>query len=181
MKRIVLIVWIYICASPAAYNQNETVTQLTFISKSEYRLRKNLRNRSRPLVDYDIDWRIAINSSPSESGKFLTSIIIQTTYDNLVYRDAGEGIFASRIRYYIRIVSDDKNLIGFVENDQTVSVKESDLWENARKPVRLRKVFDLPTGKYKADVVFTDRFTGVRKVKSRKFTVTIPDDPQPMR
>ena len=174
MKRLVFIFFLFFASLIARAQTSEIISQLTPVPAGTKKVSKMLPEPKNSLVKVEgkLIFEIKVESVTLADGKKAAAVIIQTTYDEIVFDIRGEKIDAS-IDVYARIRSKDKKIDGFFEDKLTVTLDDIKPLESAGKtPVTVRRVFKLPAGKYEIGVVVQNWNSGLRGVKFVKFQIS---------
>ena len=119
----------------------------------------------------DFESKVKIDSVNLPNGKLATAITVDTACDQLVYeRTVGKNI--ARLYYYLRIRSNGKEIDGFAEGDQDFEATDDELKAvGVCHPNRIRKLFELPPGFYRVDVIVRNLIVGNHSYNALAFKV----------
>jgi hypothetical protein len=110
-----------------------------------------------------------VNLSNAKKG---IAVIVQTSNRELIFDEGIDGKLKARVNIYGRVTSKNKTTDGFFEEKITVEMdNKSEYTKSLKNQVILRKVLELPKGKYQIVIALTDAFSGYRGIKVIKFQV----------
>lgn len=149
MKSIIFLIFLFSFVIANAQT-SETISELTPVPSNVGKFVGKLPGKS---------LKIAVKTEPINlSGeKWGLALTVQTNYKELNFENIG-GQPTTRLTVYGRITSMDKKIDGFFEERVITSVKIDDLLNTREKFVTLRKVFELPAGKYQIGIIVRDHF-----------------------
>lgn len=172
MKQLISILLFVLFAFSIADAQTaEIISELTPVPSNIGKFTKHV-----PKPQYEtryaekIKFDVKIDPINLPNGKKAIAITIRITTDELWFENIG-GIETARVKFYGRITSKDRQTDGFFEERQDFTMKIEELADGTVKPVVLRRVFDLPEGKYQIGVIVRDIFSGGQRVKIIKFLI----------
>ncbi len=147
MKSIIFLIFLFSFVIANAQT-SETISELTPVPSNVGKFSGRLPGKK---LKFDVKVEF-INLPDKKNGIALT---IQTHYNELIFESIG-GKPTSRLSVYGRIISNDKKIDGFFEEKITTSIEIDDLIDTRGKFVTLRKVFELPDGKYQTGIIVRD-------------------------
>jgi hypothetical protein len=149
----------------------ETISELTPVPSNIGKFTK--RARKIRYLDYSptkVRFDVKIEPVSVSDGKKAVAINIRTKSSEIIFWNMG-GVETGVVNFYGRITSKDKKTDGFFEEKITTTATVEELAEGKVKAVILRKVFELPPGKYQIGVIVRDNVSGAHSVKIIKFQV----------
>ncbi len=153
--------------------KTETVSKLIPVPANIGKFLKYPPKKIRSLIvrTYKIKFDInaeRINLADSKKG---IAVTIKISNKELGFESI-DGKQTARISIYGRITSKNRKIDGFFEEGLDTVVTEEALDNDTNKsPLTLRKVFELPEGKYQIGVIVRDITSGMNGVKIFKFQI----------
>lgn len=175
MLKICLFLSVYLFSfSVVSAQTDETINQLTPVPSNIGKFSKRLPRDKNSFFDKDnLKFEISVEPVNLPNNKKAIAIIIKTTYREITFESISDKI-VSRLKIYGRITSKDEITDGFFEDFLKEQTNSSDFDNQLDKEVVLRKVFELPDGKYQIGVIVKDWVSGLRGVKVKKFDILNP-------
>jgi hypothetical protein len=150
---------------------SETVSKLSPLSANIGKFSKHPPKKIRDLIigTYKIKFDVSTELINLADGKKGIAVKIKISNKELGFESIG-GKQTARISIYGRITSKNRKIDGFFEEGLDTVVTEEELANGTNKsPVTLRKVFELPKGKYQIGVIVRDITSGMHGIKVVKF------------
>ena len=172
MKAFILtLLFLLLAVSDAAAQNYETIGILQPIRDKKNRNIKNLNDYT-GFIETPLDFKIKVDAAdlPKSEGGFLLTITVAS--QELVFEDKNE-IKEAFLHLFVRVLSKNRRDSRGFEEKLLVKIDQSERDKALKASSTYRKVFELPAGNYKIDVVLRDINSGNRGIKSLDFE--IPD------
>ena len=119
-------------------------------------------------IDFDLKGEVIVWSN-SING---FALVIDIPNKEIVFEDINE-ISEAYLNIYGRVISEDRKINGFFEEKLLIKFDKNTKEEAMKKISQYKKNFELPaSGKYKIDVIVTDKKSGNRGIQSRRFEIS---------
>ncbi|HVE55741.1 MAG TPA: hypothetical protein VNB22_02870 [Pyrinomonadaceae bacterium] len=165
MKLLLFVLTLFFVCSTVFAQTSETVSELMRVPENIGKFSKRQPNRK-----LKFDAKVELVNLPN--GKKGIAASVQTPYREIVFWTKG-GIETAQLNIYLRITSQDETLDGFFEErleEFTTAEILAGGWK--KESANLRKVFELPEGKYQIGIIVRDITTGYRNAKIIKFQIS---------
>ena len=171
MRKIFFTVFISVFMFVAINAQtSEQISQLTPVAPNIGKFTKKIPKNDSYFDPSNLEFEPKVEVINLPEGKKGVAVIIQTHYKEVVFESIG-GKYIARLNVYGRIISRDKTIDGFFEERLSETGDIDDLVNGANKHVALRKVFELPEGKFQIGIIVKDIASGNRGIKVIKFQI----------
>ncbi len=174
MKHLIFITILILFVSSIANAQSyEVISELKPIPKKFKKFSKKLPKSSYSIVDETkFDFESQIDFVVLPNNKTGIAVNVKTTYYDLIFEPFGEeGKLRAKMRIFGRVISEDKKMSGFFQDNLAFEMTQEDYEKSKNTPIIFRKVFALSKGKYKADIIVEDFASGNRGIKAIKFQI----------
>lgn len=177
MKKIILIsllIFFGLITSQAQNYETIGILQPLPIKKTEKSKIKAEENHFEP-YGVDFDARTEAVNLPNLTTGFL--LIVNIPNRELAFEDKNENSEAY-VKIYGRVMSEDKKMGGIFEEKLLIKQNKTTIDKAVKTLITYRKIFELPEGKYKIDILVKDDNTGYRGIQSLKFEISDSKSPQ---